>query len=54
MVILLCYLSGQGSAKRIPLLPFCGIVFPLEPAHIAVEGSGGGLLMTAVREAGGN
>jgi hypothetical protein len=54
MAILFCYLLGQGSAKRIPLLPFCGIVFPLEPAHIAVEGGGGGLLMTAAREAGGN
>ncbi len=54
MAILFSYLLGQGSAKRIPLSPFCGIVFPLEPAQIAVEGEGGGLLMTVAREAGGN
>ena len=54
MAILFHYLLGQESAKRIPLLPFCGIVFPLEPAHIAVEGGRGGLLMTAARKAGGN
>ncbi len=54
MAILFSYLSGQGSAKRIPLLPFWGIVFPLEPAHIAVEGEGGRLLTTAAREAGSN
>ncbi len=54
MAILFCYLSGQGSAKRIPLLPFCVMVFPLEPAYIVVEGEGGGLLMTAAREAGSN
>jgi hypothetical protein len=45
---------GQGSAKRIPLSPFCGIVFPLEPAHITMEREGGGLLMIAAREMGGN
>jgi hypothetical protein len=54
MAILFSYLSGQGSAKRIPLSPFCGIVFPLELAHIAMEGEGGRLLMTAAREAGSN
>jgi hypothetical protein len=54
MAILFCYLLGQGSAKRISLSPFCGIVFPLEPTHLAMEGEGGRLLMTAAREAGGN
>ncbi len=38
----------------IPLLPFFGIIFPLEPIHLAMEGEGGKLLMTAAREAGGN
>ncbi len=38
----------------IPLLPFCGIIFPLEPVHLAVEGEGSELLLTVVREAGGN
>jgi hypothetical protein len=54
MAIRFSYLLGQGSAKRIPLSPFCGIVFPLEPAHIAVEGEGSGLLMTAAKETSGN
>ncbi len=38
----------------IPLLSFCNIIFPLEPAHLAMEGKIGRLLMTAAREAGGN
>jgi hypothetical protein len=37
---------GQRNGRR----PFCGIIFPLEPVHLAVVGEGSRLLMRVERE----